>query len=83
MKDFYPYDDYEPDFVNDGGVKWWKIENMSQQLKDGGVKAAAYHVLLKSGEKQRVITDGKGIIYKTGSVEALSNQIFALIKINE
>ena len=79
MKDFYPFDDFKPDFVNKEGIKWWRIDDMSDKLKKAGIKNRAYHILKKDGKKYRVIIDDKGVLYETTSIESLANRVDIII----
>lgn len=70
-KEYYPFDDFEPDFVNEEGVKWWKREEATQKLLDNNVKAACYNVEKKNGKRSIVLIDEKGVFYETQELEAL------------
>ena len=74
-KEYYPFDDFEPDFISADGVKWWKRESFTRRLIEGGVKAACYNVQFPSGEKQIVLLDDVGVFFETQSLEGIGSRI--------
>ena len=74
-KEGYPFDDFEPDFINADGVKWWKRESFTRILIEGGVKAACYNVQFPNGKKQIVLLDEKGVFFETQSLEGIGSRI--------
>ena len=74
-KEYYPFDEVEPDFVNADGVKWWKRNLLTRRLLDGGVRAVCYNVELANGKRNIVLLDDKGVFFETQSLEAISSRI--------
>ena len=74
----YLLDDIEkvkPDFSSDTH-DWWFEETFERYHKD---KLFAYIVRnKKTKEMNRVLTNGKEILYETGSLEAMSTQLAVL-----
>lgn len=78
------YDDGEPDFINEKGVKWWHVDLLTDHAARAGSPGIpcpdikGWIIEMPGGQKEYVLTDDEDVIYGSPQLEAVSVQIDAI-----
>jgi len=71
----------KPDFVNSDGIKWWKDDNLTSYAKKRDITfnisldLNVWATEFPNGFRSYVITDSKGAIFESQSMEAIGCHI--------
>jgi len=77
----HPFDTNPPDFVNEEGVKWWYVKDLSEyahQKDQNGISLPDVHVWYieqPNGRQTRVLVNGSKVLYDTTNFEEMSVRI--------
>lgn len=70
------WEDNEPDFTNELGVKWWHDEDLTNYAKRKQLADLKVWVIqFPDGHRTRVIVKKDKVIYDNQSLEAVADQI--------